>query len=821
MYRVKNLSTLLLLITFLLCMPRFAAAQQRSNTDACNQPLPDPNTHFAIPEAPASVVASADGCWIFVGTSRLNQNGYVGEPGVVVIQRNAGMLKRTRFLPLLNNGMALALTHDGKLLIVSGGPQTVFVDVEKLITGAPDREVILGALKDEHFGAANSVAITADDAYLFVGQWRLAWISVIDLKKARAHGFQPAAIIGGIPLDGDGINGLAVSPDNRRLYAVTVSAGGVSPSIACKGKGRTLNSGPSHEGAFVVVDISRAVLAPASSIVASVPAGCFPGRMNVSPDGNTVYTTATEDDNVLAFDVRPISKGSPPVLIEKVQAGPAPVGVMAIDGGKKIVVANSNLFEYDGIAARSTHKDTLSVIDADRIPTGYPSALGSIPAGTDPINISITADRRTLLVGNLNSLTLQLIDLDRLPVKPHATAENDACNQPLPDPNTHFAIPEAPWHAVASADGCWIFVATAKLNQNEYVGENGIVVIHRNSGVLRRMRFLPLQSVVQGLELTHDGKVLVVANWTQVLFIDVAKLISGAPDPDVKLGALKDGHFAGTNHVVITADDALLFVKQWSVGWISVIDLTTAREEGFKPSAIIGGIPTGENPNGWGLSPDGRFLYVSADFSQPGSQSVACKGDKGLSFRLGPHPVGALLVIDVSRAKSDPESSLIAEVPAGCTPAGFAVSPDGTRVYFNAKEDDTLLAFDVRPVRSGSPPVLIGKVPLGPAPVGVMAIDGGEKIVVANSNSYEYDGIATRSTHKDTLSVIDAEKISTGSPSVLGSIPAGTDPRNVSITADGRTLLVGNLNSLTLELIDLDRLQAVKPRVTEENASRN
>jgi DNA-binding beta-propeller fold protein YncE len=812
MYRVKNVSTLLLLITVLLCVPGFVGAQQRLNTDACNQPLPDPNTHFAIPEAPANPVASADGCWIFVGTSRLNQNGYVGEDGVVVIQRNAGALLRKRFFPLQSHAQGLTLTHDGKLLVVSNWTQVLFVDVEKLTAGAPDREVIVGSLSDSHFAGTGPVAITADDSYLFVTMWRYAWISVIDLKKARVEGFQPSAIIGGIPLDGEGVNGVAVSPDNRRLYASTISAGVVSPSISCKGKGRTLNPGPSHEGAFVVVDISRAVVNPASSIVASVPAGCFPGRLTVSPDGNTVYTTATEDDNVLAFDVRPIQSGAPPVLIAKVPSGPAPFGVIPIDGGKRIVVGNSNAWEYDGIAERNPHKDTLSVIDAERISTGSQSLLGVIPAGTNPRNMFVTADGRTLIVPNFNSLTLQLIDLDRLPLQQASSA--GGCNQPLQDPITHLGIPEAPFSAVASADGCWIFVATTQFSGNGYVGQNGIVVIHRDAGVLRRTRFLPLGGQPFGIALTHDGKMLCVGSFSgPVRFIDVEKLISGAPDSDVVLGSFRDSHFGGTNGAAVTADDAYLFLEQWNTAWISVIDLKKARTQGFQSSAIIGGIPTDGWPNGLALSPDNRRLYVVTKGTDRQNLPIECKGKGGSAANSGPTPVGALLAIDVSRAISIPESSVVASVSAGCDPGRVVVSADGNTAYTASREDDYILAFDMRPIRNGSAPVVIGRIPVGPTPVGVTLIDGGKKIVVANSNGIEYDSIQARSTNKDTLSVIDAGRVAAGSASVLGVLPAGTSPRNLSVTTDGRTLLVPNLNSLTLELIDLDRLplQPVKP----------
>jgi DNA-binding beta-propeller fold protein YncE len=48
--------------------------------------------------------------------------------------------------------------------------------------------------------------------------------------------------------------------------------------------------------------------------------------------------------------------------------------------------------------------------------------------------------------------------------------------------------------------------------------------------------------------------------------------------------------------------------------------------------------------------------------------------------------------------------------------------------------------------------------------------------------------------------------MSAGARAVLGTIPAGTFPRELRVTEDGRTLLVTNFNSSTLELVDLARL---------------
>jgi DNA-binding beta-propeller fold protein YncE len=112
------------------------------------------------------------------------------------------------------------------------------------------------------------------------------------------------------------------------------------------------------------------------------------------------------------------------------------------------------------------------------------------------------------------------------------------------------------------------------------------------------------------------------------------------------------------------------------------------------------------------------------------------------------------------------------------------------------------ITFDVRPLRNGTSPVLIGKVPVGKFPIGIAVIDGGKMLVVANSNAN-----STGPDKSASLTVIDTTRISSGAEAVLGTIPAGVDARNVSVTADGHTLLVANGGSGTLELVDLERLK--------------
>jgi hypothetical protein len=54
--------------------------------------------------------------------------------------------------------------------------------------------------------------------------------------------------------------------------------------------------------------------------------------------------------------------------------------------------------------------------------------------------------------------------------------------------------------------------------------------------------------------------------------------------------------------------------------------------------------------------------------------------------------------------------------------------------------------------------------------------------------------------------VIDANRIGAGSAAILGLIPAGDFPREMSLSSDLHTLFVVNVNSRALEVIDLARL---------------
>lgn len=299
--------------------------------------------------------------------------------------------------------------------------------------------------------------------------------------------------------------------------------------------------------------------------------------------------------------------------------------------------------------------------------------------------------------------------------------------------------------------------------------------------------------------MSHDGRLLIVSHLDDTLFFDAEKLISGKGD--ALLGKISDGAASGTIYAATTRDDRFLFVSDERAARITVIALDRARSNGFNSSAILGTIPTGIAPIALVFSADERYLYTTAE---AGNESwgwpAVCNAEGAPPGIERKYPEGGIIVVDVARAKTDAANSVIAKVPAGCSAVRLVLSPDGSRAYVTARNSNALMVFDTAKLLSDAANSRIATVPVGTSPVGVITVNHGAEIVVTNSNRF-----AGGANDRQSLSVIDAGKVSSGAAAVVGSIPAGGFPRELRATADGRTLVLTNFASQTVEVIDLAR----------------
>ncbi len=373
------------------------------------------------------------------------------------------------------------------------------------------------------------------------------------------------------------------------------------------------------------------------------------------------------------------------------------------------------------------------------------------------------------------------------------------CNRPAQAAVSYVRLPGRPFQALPTDDGCWIFVTLLGPER----GRSDIAVLRRAGGRVDLQRVVPVASGAAGMVLTHDGRLLIVAAGSRLAFLDVNRLESATTSDSALVGNIGDSVPLGRVYVNVTEDDAWLFASEENAKSVAVIDLDRARSSRFRDSAIVGRIPVGRAPIAVTLSPDEAYLYVTSERFDADGWPQSCTPEAARrpgAPVMPPVAQGAVHIVDVERATKDPRHSVVLSLPAGCSPVRLVLSPDGTRAYVTARGSDELLVFDRRLMHTAPVQALVAKVPVGASPVGVATIDDGRRIVVTNSNRF-----AGGADDRQSLTVIDVAKVEEGRRAVIGSIPAGAFPRELRTTSDGRTLLLTNFNSQTLEIVDLAR----------------
>ena len=357
---------------------------------------------------------------------------------------------------------------------------------------------------------------------------------------------------------------------------------------------------------------------------------------------------------------------------------------------------------------------------------------------------------------------------------------------------------------IPSKDGCWVFVSLTGRDEN-----SGIAVLKRSGGKMELVRVVPFPSSPTGITLTHDGKLLIGAATTATVIADVKKMTEGAPD--AMAGSISGGR--GSIYANTTDDDRLLFVAEEYGQSITVIDLERARRNRYAPDAVIGKVPVGLAPIALTFSPDNKWLYTTSQLALPDwNWPKACKPEGAPApDSVITNPEGAVIVIDVTRARTDPAHAVVARVPAGCSPVRMTSSPKGDRIYVSARNSNAVLEFDTAKLVPDGAHAMVGIAPVGDAPVPVMTVDKGRRLLVGNSNRFAGRG------EPQSLTVLDTAKISQGLAAVQGIIPAGSFPREMAVSSDGRTLFLTNFGSSSLQVLDIDHLP-IDPKLPPEIA---
>lgn len=187
-------------------------------------------------------------------------------------------------------------------------------------------------------------------------------------------------------------------------------------------------------------------------------------------------------------------------------------------------------------------------------------------------------------------------------------------------------------------------------------------------------------------------------------------------------------------------------------------DAGTATITDMKTRKILGTLVVGIEPEGVAISPNGRWVYVTAETSNTVSVIDTAKLKVVSSFLVDPRPRAA------------------------------AFSPDGLRAYVTSEIGGSVNVVDVRRHR-----VLktIG-LPSPAKPVGVAVSRDGRTVFIANG-------------HGNSVTFLDARRLT-----VAAVVPVGKRPWGVALTPDGRKLYTANGLSNDVTVIDVASKKAVK-----------
>jgi hypothetical protein len=176
------------------------------NAVECDRAATRPMSIVELPGNPFQAIPTRDGCYVFVslvgpvepGDPRRPPQPGAPKGGVAVVSRVGAEPSLAHVVTVEGSPYGMALTHDGLLLIVASDDRVAFIDAPRLIAGSEG--AILGYLNDAPLAGRVYANVTADDRWLFLSDESTRSISVVDLRKARASGFDGSAVVGQIPV---------------------------------------------------------------------------------------------------------------------------------------------------------------------------------------------------------------------------------------------------------------------------------------------------------------------------------------------------------------------------------------------------------------------------------------------------------------------------------------------------------------------------------------------------------------------------------------------------------------------------------------------
>jgi serine/threonine protein kinase/DNA-binding beta-propeller fold protein YncE len=340
---------------------------------------------------------------------------------------------------------------------------------------------------------------------------------------------------------------------------------------------------------------------------------------------------------------------------------------------------------------------------------------------------------------------------------------------PLTNASSH------PFAVITTPDGKYTFTTLG-----------GALAVLKNGDELmpKLVHTIVMPGANKGMAFSKDGQDLLVATDGGANAYSVSAAEQGRAE---LLGKLLSPGGRGAVQDAFSPDGKFLFVTLQSTTGVAVFNYQQAKASGFRDNGFIGLVPTGLEPVGIELSPDGKTMYVtSMHRTEPQIEQVG--------------GIGFVSVIDVSKAETDPKNAVIHEVTAGCNPVRVIVTPDGKYAWVTVRESDALLAFDTAKMRKDPKNSLVARVDICSNPIGESFAAGHSRVVAACSD------LDQNPEGKQGIAVVDTQKAidGKGQEAYTGMVVTGGLPRQFTVRGDA--LMVTNYGAGQLLAIDINDL---------------
>ncbi len=308
---------------------------------------------------------------------------------------------------------------------------------------------------------------------------------------------------------------------------------------------------------FVIVDLEK------GKVKSKIPVGIWPHSIAVSRDGGTAYVSNHWSENVSVIDITSAK------IIDTLEVGSGP-SEMVLDKKDEFLYVNNS---FDG---------NLSIID---IRNGI--EIRRIPTGNFPIGMAISPDGSRIFVTHRRSRTVGFRE----------------------PPVTEVAVIDTKHKRVVDRKE----VTSAHILENIDFTPSGDLALFT---LIRPKNLVPSTQIERGFMITEGIGIIETREDGKI-----AQLLLDEPNR----------YFADPYDIVVSPDGEKAFVSHAGVDYLSVIDLEAVRKImaendqeqldklanhlGISPKFVIKRIKTGPNPKGLAISPDGKSMYVAERYA--------------------------------------------------------------------------------------------------------------------------------------------------------------------------------------------------------------